>query len=92
MAWLAKIAILKSYFVTCPRCQLKRQAKHLHMRTIQLVEDARSEACEHAAAAWAQLSASRTKLNSTQAQVEASKVALSGVREEEQVGQRTLRL
>jgi outer membrane protein len=67
-----------------------RQAKHLHVRTMQLVEQARTRSREALIAAWAQLNASRAQLRSTTSQVEANGIALSGVREEEKVGQRTL--
>ena len=67
-----------------------RQAKHLHVRRIQLIQQARTEALEEAVAAWSLLNASRARLSSDQAQVEANRIALNGVREEEKVGQRTL--
>ncbi len=67
-----------------------RQAKHLHVRAMQLVEQARTKARETLISAWAQLNASRAQLRSTTSQVEANRIALSGVREEEKVGQRTL--
>ncbi len=67
-----------------------RQAKHIHVRTLQLVEEARTQSRESAIAAWAQLNASRAQVKSAQTQVEANRIALSGVREEEKVGQRTL--
>jgi len=67
-----------------------RQAKHQHMQAIKLVEQARNEAREAAITAWAQLNASRAQFRSTTSQVEANRIALSGVREEEKVGQRTL--
>ncbi|MGI9411665.1 MAG: TolC family outer membrane protein [Hyphomicrobiaceae bacterium] len=67
-----------------------RQAKHAHVRLIQLVEEARTQSRENAIAAWAQMIASRAQVKSAQAQVDANRIALSGVREEEKVGQRTL--
>ncbi|MFY0612618.1 MAG: TolC family outer membrane protein [Hyphomicrobiaceae bacterium] len=67
-----------------------RQAKHLHVRAIQLVAQARTQAREAAVAAWALLNASRAQLRSDQSQVKANRIALAGVREEEKVGQRTL--
>ncbi len=67
-----------------------RQAKHLHVRAMQLVEQARTQSREALIAAWAQLNASRAQVRSTTSQVEANRIALSGVREEEKVGQRTL--
>lgn len=67
-----------------------RQAKHLHVRRIQLVAQARTLAREAAVSAWAVLSAARAQLRSDRAQVDANRIALTGVREEEKVGQRTL--
>ena len=67
-----------------------RQAKHLHVRRIQLVAQARTRAREAAVAAWAALNASRAQLRSDKSQVQANRIALAGVREEEKVGQRTL--
>ena len=67
-----------------------RQAKHLHVRSAQLVEQARTSARETLIAAWALMRASRAQLRSALSQAEANRVALSGVREEEKVGQRTL--
>jgi outer membrane protein len=67
-----------------------RQAKHLHVRQIQLVAQARTIAREEVETAWAALNASRATLRSDKASVEANQIALAGVREEEKVGQRTL--
>ncbi|NQX79184.1 MAG: TolC family outer membrane protein [Hyphomicrobiaceae bacterium] len=67
-----------------------RQAKHQHVQSMRLLQEARNEARESAMTAWAKLSASRAQLVSTTAQVHANRLALSGVREEEKVGQRTL--
>jgi len=67
-----------------------RQAKHLHVRQLQLVQKARKEAREEAIAAWSQLRAAEAQLISDVSQVRASRIALNGVREEEKVGQRTL--
>ncbi len=67
-----------------------RQAKHTHVTRLQEVEQFRTEALADVVASWARLEASRAQLTSDIAQVEASRVALAGVREEERVGQRTL--
>lgn len=67
-----------------------RQAKHLHVRSIQAVAQARTQAREVAISAWAALNASRAQLRSDNSQVSANRIALTGVREEEKVGQRTL--
>jgi outer membrane protein len=67
-----------------------RQAKHLHVRQIQLVARERTIARENVVSAWAALNASRATVRSDRSQVEANQIALAGVREEEKVGQRTL--
>jgi outer membrane protein len=67
-----------------------RQAKHTHVSRIQDIEDARAEAQANVTAAWSRLVAARGQLKSDTIQVDANRVALDGVREEEKVGQRTL--
>lgn len=67
-----------------------RQAKHTHVSRIQEIEQTRTEVREAVTAAWSQLVAARARLTSNQVQVDANQTALSGVREEEKVGQRTL--
>jgi outer membrane protein len=67
-----------------------RQQKHIHISRLQEIEQARSEAEEGVVAAWSQLLAARAQIQSDQSQVEANTTALTGVREEERVGQRTL--
>lgn len=67
-----------------------RQAKHTHVSRLQEVEQFRTEALADVVAAWSRLEAARAQLVSDQAQVEANRIALAGVREEERVGQRTL--
>jgi outer membrane protein len=67
-----------------------RQAKHTHVSRLQEIEQARTEVQAQVVAAWSQLLASRAAVESDQAQVEANRTALAGVREEERVGQRTL--
>jgi outer membrane protein len=57
---------------------------------LQEVEQARTENQELVVSAWSVLLASRAQLESDQVQVTASRTALTGVREEERVGQRTL--
>jgi outer membrane protein len=57
---------------------------------IQEIEQFRTEAREAVYSAWAQLTASRAQLESDQAQVAAARTALTGVREEQKVGQRTI--
>jgi outer membrane protein len=67
-----------------------RQAKHTHVSRLQEVEQARTENQALVVSAWSQLIAARAQLESDQVQVTASRTALTGVREEERVGQRTL--
>jgi outer membrane protein len=67
-----------------------RQAKHTHLSRIQEIEQFRTEAREGVYSAWAQLTAARAQLESDQAQVAAARTALTGVREEQKVGQRTI--
>jgi outer membrane protein len=67
-----------------------RQAKHLHLSRLQEIEQARSEIEAGVIGAWSQLQAARAQSQSDLAQVEANRTALTGVREEERVGQRTL--
>ena len=67
-----------------------RQQKHIHVSRLQEIEQARSEAEAEVVAAWSQLLAARAQVQSDQSQVEANTTALTGVREEERVGQRTL--
>ena len=67
-----------------------RQAKHTHVSRLQEIEQARTEVQATVVAAWSQLVASRAQLESDQASVDANRIALTGVREEERVGQRTL--
>jgi outer membrane protein len=67
-----------------------RQAKHTHVSRLQEIEQARTEVLAQVVAAWSQLIAARAQLESDQASVDANRIALVGVREEERVGQRTL--
>lgn len=67
-----------------------RQAKHTHLSLLQEIERYRTEAREAVLGAWALLTASRAQLESDQAQVSAARTALTGVREEQKVGQRTI--
>jgi len=67
-----------------------RQAKHVHVSRLQEIEQARSETQEAVTTAWSALNGQRAKLKSDSVQMEANRVALEGVREEQKVGQRTL--
>ena len=67
-----------------------RQAKHTHISKLQEIEQSRTEVQARVVAAWSQLQAAKAQLESDKVQVESNEIALSGVREEERVGQRTL--
>lgn len=67
-----------------------RQQKHIHVSRMQEIEQARSEVEADVVSAWSLLLAARAQVESDQAQVDANTTALTGVREEERVGQRTL--
>lgn len=67
-----------------------RASKHTHVSRLQEVEDARTQIREAVVTAWAQYQAVTAQLESDSTQVEANRIALTGVREEEKVGQRTL--
>ncbi len=67
-----------------------RQAKHTHIQRLQEIEQARTEVQAQVVTAWSQLEAARAAVESDNTAVEANRIALAGVREEERVGQRTL--
>jgi outer membrane protein len=67
-----------------------RGAKHTHVSRIQEIEQNRTEVKALVVQAWSQLIAARAQLKSDEAQVASNRTALTGVREEEKVGQRTL--
>ncbi|NOU08207.1 MAG: TolC family outer membrane protein [Hyphomicrobiaceae bacterium] len=67
-----------------------RQAKHTHIGRIQEIQQSRQEISSSVIAAWAQFSAAKAQLISDTAQLAATRVALSGIRQEEKAGQRTL--
>ncbi len=67
-----------------------RQAKQNHLARIQEIEQNRSEVQALVVTAWSAYIAARAQLVSDQATVDANRTALTGVREEEKVGQRTL--
>ena len=54
------------------------------------IDEARAKENADVIAAWGELMAARARIESDQAQVRANKIALDGVKEEEQVGQRTI--
>lgn len=67
-----------------------RQAKHLHVSYLQEVEQIRAQVRAVVISAWSQHQAAIAQVQSDRTQVEANQTALTGVREEEKVGQRTL--
>src|SRR5262245_11854587 len=67
-----------------------RQAKQTHVQRLQEIEQARTEVQALVVTAWSQLKAAEAAVESDQATVDANRIALAGVREEEKVGQRTL--
>jgi outer membrane protein len=68
---------------------LIRQAKEtLGQKRIDF-DTARDQARQTVVQAWGQLDAAKANIDATQAQVQASEIALNGVREEARVGQRT---
>ena len=67
-----------------------REAKHTHVERIQQVAQVKSEVAARVRAAWARLKAAQAQIKSDLVQIEANRVALTGVRNEEEVGQRTL--
>jgi outer membrane protein len=67
-----------------------RQAKHEHIGRMQEIEQQRATVQAQVVTSWSQLIAARAQLQSDNVQVNANRTALSGVREEERVGQRTL--
>lgn len=67
-----------------------RAAKHTHVARIQQIEQVRTEQLSLVVGAWARYSAAKAQGVSTAAQVRANQTALTGVREEYRVGQRTL--
>ncbi len=66
-----------------------RQAKETNNQLKKEVEDARLRVHADVIANWGILQSSGPAINSAQAAVAANKIALTGVREEEKVGQRT---
>ena len=67
-----------------------RQAKHTHVSRLQTVEQIRTEQQALVVTAWSRYLAAKAQLTAAMAQVKASQTALTGVREEYRVGQRTL--
>ncbi|RIA47470.1 TolC family outer membrane protein [Dichotomicrobium thermohalophilum] len=67
-----------------------RQAQDTELQRRQQVDQARQAVRADVVSAWGQVVAARAALVSDRAAVEANKIALDGVRAEEQVGQRTV--
>jgi outer membrane protein len=66
-----------------------RQAKETNNQLKKEVEDTRLRIHAEVIANWAQLQATASEIQSAQDALEANRIALEGVREEEKVGQRT---
>jgi len=64
--------------------------RHTHIQRLQEIEQARTETQAQVVTAWAQLQAAQAAVESDNTAVNANRIALAGVREEERVGQRTL--
>ncbi len=67
-----------------------RQAKHTHVSRLQTIHQVRAEQLALVVGAWARYSSAKAQGVSTAQQVRANQTALTGVREEYRVGQRTL--
>lgn len=67
-----------------------RQAKHTHVSRIQQIEQARTEQLAFVVGSWARYQAAKAVVISAASQAKANQTALTGVREEYRVGQRTL--
>lgn len=67
-----------------------RQSKHLYEQRRGELDDVRDRIRAEIVSAWSQLESAKAQLASDRAQVSANQTALSGVRSEEKVGQRTV--
>jgi len=67
-----------------------RQAEQERQSRFQEIEDARVQSRSDVVSAWSRLVSEQARLVSDRKQVEANQTALTGVREEEKVGQRTI--
>ncbi len=67
-----------------------RQAKERQSQLLQLIDEAREQVRADVISSWGLYESARAQIVSAQAQVDANRIALAGVREEEKVGQRTL--
>ncbi|WP_448205033.1 TolC family outer membrane protein [Azospirillum sp. sgz302134] len=69
---------------------LTREAKHTANQARLQIEDSRRQAVEAAISAWQGLQAARASIESYNSQIRAAEIALEGVRQEAQVGSRTV--
>ena len=69
---------------------LTREAKHTANQARLQIEDSRRQAVETAISAWQALQTARASIESYQSQINAAQIALEGVRQEAQVGSRTV--
>ena len=67
-----------------------RQAKHVESQRLMQITEARRLARQQAVSNWEDLAASRAAITSRQAQVEASRIARDGVKQEAELGSRTI--
>ncbi len=69
---------------------LTREAKHTANQARLQIEDARAQSVQSAISAWQGLQAARASIESFNSQIRAAEIALEGVRQEAQVGSRTV--
>ncbi len=67
-----------------------RQAKHSHVARIQQIHQVKLEQLQEVVSTWARYAAAKAQRAATAAQVRANRIALAGVLEEHNVGQRTV--
>src|SRR5262249_19235161 len=67
-----------------------RQSKQQYYRSRRLVDEALRNAEQQAIAAWQALDTANAQISAFQEQVTAAKIALDGIRQEQQVGARTI--
>ncbi len=67
-----------------------RQAKQIHLSSLQAIDAIRAQVHQSVTAAWSQYDAVRARIDLARQQIRTSQTALDGVRREEGIGQRTL--
>jgi outer membrane protein len=67
-----------------------RQAQETRSQRLQQIDEAREQVRANVISAWGIVVSARAQIESDEAAVEANRIALEGVREEERVGQRTV--